>query len=351
MINIFRKIRKRLAEENKFERYMKYAVGEVLLIVIGIFFALQLQNWNENRKKEKQFKAAVEQLYNSIKYDAEIFRLQREQIADQIIEIDTLLNFPGKRHKASIPTDLIWLGYESVDDYISETNYHLAKLTFNPDNLEQNELTKQITNYVNSINQKIGFDSDALWTFIEEEEIPFRGPFLGEADSVYVYVPDSIFYSKDEIERVSFLLQGHKLRTILKTVMAGKQYLRIYASNRYDDAISIMQLIKTYYPEVRLLYQEVGILGTAIEGYMEVKSKPLTLTNFDKSIWEIDIYLKDGTVKFRCRDSWNENWGGEDFPKGLAAHDGVNIPVEEGFYHVILNLSENTYEFIKKKEK
>ena len=350
MINIFRKIRKRLAEENKFERYMRYAVGEVLLIVIGIFFALQLQNWNENRKKEKQFNAAIEQLYNSIKHDAEIFRLQREQLVDHIIEIDTLLNYAEKRHKSSFPTDLIRLGFVDLDDYISETNYHLTKLTFNPDNLEQNELTKQITNYVNSINQKIGIGSDALWTFIEEAEIPFRGPFLGE-DTVHIYVPDSIFYSKDEIQRVSSLLQKHKLRTILKTVQSEKQYLRIYASNRYDDAISIMQLIKTYYPEVRLLYQDVGIIGGAIEGYIGTKSKPLTLTSFDKSIWEIDIYLNDGTVKFRCRDSWNENWGGSEFPIGKAEHDGSNIPVEEGFYHVTLNLTENTYEFVKKKDK
>ena len=349
MINIFRKMRKRLAEENKFERYMRYAVGEVLLIVIGIFFALQLQNWNENRKKEKQFKAEVEQLYNSIKYDAEIFRLQRERLVEQIIEIDTLLNYPEKRHKSSIPSDLIWFGFESLDDYISETNYHLTKLTFNPENLEQNELAKQITRYVNSINQKTGIDNDELWEFIEEKEIPFRGPFLGE-DSVYIYVHDSIFYSKDEIERVSTLLRTHKLRTILKTVQAGKLYLRIYASNRYDDAISIMQLIKTYYPETRLLYQDVGIIGGAIEGYIGTKSKPLTLTSFNKSIWEIDIYLKEGSVKFRCRDSWNENWGGASFPKGKAEHDGSNIRVEQGFYHVILNLSENTYEFIKKEE-
>lgn len=350
MINIFRKIRKRLAEENKFERYMRYAVGEVMLIVVGIFFALQLQNWNENRKKEKQFKVALEQLYNSIKYDAEKFRQQDERVVLQIFEIDTLLNFSNKRHKASIPQSLFWLGYEDIDDYISETNYHLTKLTFNPDNLEQNELAKQITSYVNAINQKSGIESDVLWSLLEEEEIPFRGPFLGR-DSIHFYVPDSIFYSQDELDKVNSLLKTHKLRTLLKSTQAGKQYIRIYASNRYDDAISIMHLIKAYYPEVRLLYQNVGILGSAIEGYIDVKSKPLSLKNFDKNIWEIDIFLNEGTVKFRCRDSWNENWGGESFPKGKAEHDGSNIRVEQGYYHVTLNLSENTYEFIKTDEK
>jgi len=304
MINIFRKIRKRLAEENKVERYMRYAVGEVLLIVIGIFFALQLQNWNENRKKEKQFKVALEQLYNSIKYDAEKFRQQDERAIFQYIEIDTLLNFPDQRKKSNIPQSLFWSGYEDIDDYISESNYHLTKLVFNPENLEQNELAKQITSYVNAINQKVKFEADHtdLWPFLEKEEIPIRGPYLG-GDSNLVYVPDSIFYSQDELERVSSLLKTHKLRTLLKSTQAKKQWIRIHASNRYDDAISIMHLIKTYYPEVRLLYQNVGILGTAIEGYVDVKSKPLSLKDYDKNIWEIDIFLDEGSVKFRCRDS------------------------------------------------
>jgi len=46
MINFFRKIRKKLANENKFQKYFRYAFGEVALIMIGIFIALQLNNWN-----------------------------------------------------------------------------------------------------------------------------------------------------------------------------------------------------------------------------------------------------------------------------------------------------------------
>lgn len=57
MVNIFRKIRRPFAMENKPTKYLRYAIGEILLIVVGIFIAVQLNNWNENRKlKIKELK-------------------------------------------------------------------------------------------------------------------------------------------------------------------------------------------------------------------------------------------------------------------------------------------------------
>ena len=50
MINFFRKIRKKLADDNQFLKYSRYAIGEILLVVIGILIALQINNWNEERK-------------------------------------------------------------------------------------------------------------------------------------------------------------------------------------------------------------------------------------------------------------------------------------------------------------
>jgi len=56
MIKFFRKIRQQLLTENKFSKYLLYAIGEIVLVVIGILIALQINNWNIERlliEKEK----------------------------------------------------------------------------------------------------------------------------------------------------------------------------------------------------------------------------------------------------------------------------------------------------------
>ncbi len=50
MKKFFRKIRRSLLEEGKIGKYFKYAIGEIILVVIGILIALQINNWNENRR-------------------------------------------------------------------------------------------------------------------------------------------------------------------------------------------------------------------------------------------------------------------------------------------------------------
>jgi len=50
MIKFFRKIRQKLLSENNFSKYLIYAIGEIILVVVGILIALQINNWNEERK-------------------------------------------------------------------------------------------------------------------------------------------------------------------------------------------------------------------------------------------------------------------------------------------------------------
>jgi hypothetical protein len=54
MIKLFNKIRKQLLDENKTRRYLKYAIGEIILVMIGILLALQVNNWNQERQLQKE---------------------------------------------------------------------------------------------------------------------------------------------------------------------------------------------------------------------------------------------------------------------------------------------------------
>ena len=53
MIKLFNNIRKSLIAEGKTINYLKYAIGEIVLVVIGILIALQVNNWNEDRQGKK----------------------------------------------------------------------------------------------------------------------------------------------------------------------------------------------------------------------------------------------------------------------------------------------------------
>ena len=62
MIKFFRHIRKSLLMENKTSKYFKYAIGEIILVVIGILIALQINTWNENRKEKLEENAILQNL-------------------------------------------------------------------------------------------------------------------------------------------------------------------------------------------------------------------------------------------------------------------------------------------------
>ncbi|MFT6960251.1 MAG: hypothetical protein ACJA17_001353, partial [Polaribacter sp.] len=63
MIKFFRKIRQKMLTENKFGKYMTYAVGEVILVVIGILIAVSINNWNQERQLENEEKVILKNIH------------------------------------------------------------------------------------------------------------------------------------------------------------------------------------------------------------------------------------------------------------------------------------------------
>ncbi len=70
MIKFFRHIRKDLLEKNKTGKYLKYAIGEIILVVIGILIALQINNANENRKNSNKELEYLTNIKEEIKQDS-----------------------------------------------------------------------------------------------------------------------------------------------------------------------------------------------------------------------------------------------------------------------------------------
>ena len=76
MIKFFRNIRQNLLSEGKTTKYFKYAIGEIILVVIGILIALQVSNWNQDRMKIMQEKDDLENLREELQSNILEFRKQ-----------------------------------------------------------------------------------------------------------------------------------------------------------------------------------------------------------------------------------------------------------------------------------
>jgi hypothetical protein len=128
VLRFFRQIRQRLLIDNKFSKYLLYAIGEILLVVIGILIALQVNNWNEHRKEKDierkvllELKRTIESNQGLMEWDS-VYRTMLDNSSDIVLRViknkqeyaDTLnTHFQLSRIPGTI-LQLSTAGYESL---------------------------------------------------------------------------------------------------------------------------------------------------------------------------------------------------------------------------------------------
>jgi hypothetical protein len=135
MIKFFRRIRLDLMEKNKTGRYLKYAIGEIALVVIGILVALQINNWNESRKdnlRERAILIQIEEEYRANLAQLEAKMQMRSIVVNCGLRVLTYMNTPK-----IIPRDSVLLLLSRINndatfdpiqnDLISSGNIRLIK--------------------------------------------------------------------------------------------------------------------------------------------------------------------------------------------------------------------------------
>ena len=167
MIKFFRQIRLDLMEKNKTGKYFKYAIGEIILVVIGIFIALQLNNWNENRKIKNIEQVLLSDLKIEIKTSISELQYVIDSHTENLAAASLLTEFMYDREKGRKTDRAIWSkAFKDMDynvtydpklgilksiitsgkiDYISnkELRYKLSSL--NDLIIDTNESTNEIT--------------------------------------------------------------------------------------------------------------------------------------------------------------------------------------------------------------
>ncbi|WP_373060500.1 DUF6090 family protein [Zunongwangia sp. H14] len=90
MIKFFRKIRQKTLIKNKFGKYLTYAIGEIILVVIGILIALSINNWNENRKDSIEEEDILESLLENLKLSkiqSELLINEEKRLKQDLIQL------------------------------------------------------------------------------------------------------------------------------------------------------------------------------------------------------------------------------------------------------------------------
>ncbi|NKI30946.1 hypothetical protein [Croceivirga thetidis] len=95
MIKFFRRIRQKLLTENKFSKYLLYAIGEIILVVIGILIALQINTWNQQKQtiaKERNYLSLIKQEMGT---NLEAIRVEQEVLDDFLKNVTKMLALYG----------------------------------------------------------------------------------------------------------------------------------------------------------------------------------------------------------------------------------------------------------------
>lgn len=335
-------------DSTKTSKYFKYAIGEIVLVVIGILIALQVNNWNEKRKANSKFTKTIEQVYNALDSDYNNFSSIHFNISYQMKLIDSLIHSPQSVSKELLPFYVFYSEIKPSSNFNSELGFYLSHLEFDTDNIEESNLIKNISSY----------GSQDKTDFFDGKEVNFITPFLQKMNvpnPVLVFgfsalnnfssVNNSFFNGKHQ-EQILELIQTDTFKNALISANRQNELSLIFISDYMDDINFNMKSIKDYEPGVKLFYNNVGVLGSATNNGWE-KSIPMTLIDPKLNIWEVKIELKEGGIKFRTNESWTTNWGGETFPKGNCVYFGDNIEVKEaGYYNIRLDLLQKSYQFI-----
>ncbi|WP_460219328.1 DUF6090 family protein [Psychroserpens sp. MEBiC05023] len=148
MIKFFRKIRQNLLSENKFSKYLIYAIGEIVLVVIGILIALQINNWNTNKQLRQSELETLSEIQVALNQDVSVLSNNLKNLENKILHSREVILHIEKK----LPYD------KKLDGLFMDVYYHRGYKTFNNsgfellkergfDIIQNTELRKRITQH------------------------------------------------------------------------------------------------------------------------------------------------------------------------------------------------------------
>jgi hypothetical protein len=351
--------------ERSLVRRLPRTLGEVAMIVAGVLIALFLDDWNERRKATEAFEQTLARVYTDVKKDWFYIDQDNTRLRQQIEIINQLLDDPG-----ALPDDtlVIQLYYLDLPEraYIPSpaalsVREQLQWLMVNAEDPTQLRVVEHLTDYVAfswapaTVRTGLILDEDRalISPLLQDANIRNPSPVWGSSSlndfrqapwREYDPVPTTA-----EIAAARDLLASERMRFVLEELRARKAKMAGTKYNESEVVLSALRRIQGEYPDLRLQFDDLGIVGSAVTPGEDMETAWMRTLSLERlpgqeQRWQLDLELGKGLLKFRTRDSWEENWGGTDFPEGQVRWygDAVEVPAA-GRYRVTVDLKEDWY--------
>ena len=334
------------------EKWGEYVI-EILVITLGIFGAFILNNWNESRKQNERFKIFTEQLYSTIDKDIEFYNNQELFYKQQLDFINNVLSNKINYSKKELIIFLFSLdAYHK--NYQSESKLLLNFMDLNEENEKQNKIVRDIISYLMSS------EYSNVENFHKKSDLPMTNFLISKGyqkqdfgistinyfENNMMTTNEIAIFDSNDLNKILPHLKNQNFIKLLNSIKIKKYIYINVISNTINSCKTVQKLLLDYNPKIKLLHNEIGIIGDALDNGFE-KSVLMERDDSKIGLWKIKLNLRKGRVKFINRDDWLQNWGGNSFPNGKSMFDGVDILVNEGYYNIVLDLENKIYSFEK----
>lgn len=215
MIKFFRKIRQKLLTENKFSKYLLYAIGEIVLVVIGILIALSINNWNEKKKGKEVLNQYLSSLKENIKEDIHVLDTlikRRELIVnrskkEQLNFLNKSYSFEDTRWALSAYVDFYLQPNTSAYDALKNSPYlgkingtHLNNLIIDyyAKTYQIHEAEKSFNEFLENLEAKQAYDIDRslvmAYIWMDPERLQSTKTTQEEIENVFKNIHHSVAF-------------------------------------------------------------------------------------------------------------------------------------------------------------
>ncbi|MCW5518162.1 DUF6090 family protein [Muriicola sp. Z0-33] len=244
MIKFFRKIRQNLLSEGKTGKYLKYAIGEILLVVFGILIALQINIWNEHRKNQNTLSGYLTFLMEDIENDKyQLVKLIQEREAS--LESTTkIINSYRSNIPISAPDFLHAFNYIVVEQKFDNNTNGFDKVQNSPlfDSEGFHRIRNLIRDYTKAIDQvKFVESKQNTSSEIMESELLRNGFYDNTWEDFREYYQPDIFQSKSE--KTNYLNEINNYNQI-KAIFMRNEWALPFIIEDYKRIIDLGERLK-----------------------------------------------------------------------------------------------------------